>query len=79
MKPTQERLKKEWRAIYKGWLKRGCPKDEVPPAMRLAIKYKIPCQEVLEAVGRWRRQADAARSFYYDPCPEHGAFCRYWR
>lgn len=59
MKPTQGQLKKEWRSIYKGWIKRGGPKDEVSPVMRLARKYKIPCQEVKRILDRpdhWGQQ-----------------------
>lgn len=62
--PTPERLKREWRAIFKGWERRGFPKDEKSPALRLAEKYKMPCQEVLKTVGRAPGPANPRHTLY---------------
>ena len=49
---TQERLRAEWKAIYRGWQKGGCPKDQDSPVLRLAKKHKISCQEVKRILDR---------------------------
>jgi len=64
--PTAERVRKEWKAIYRGWERRGKPKDEVSPAMRLATKYKISCQRVFELVGRYKHDPRWPRPNQYE-------------